>query len=81
MALDEALKIVKDRYGLLDSYITATGVIMYVVTAAQELRAIPGVTLPESGIALLASEVIELARGAITIEELVRKKNPELFGG
>ena len=80
MTLDEALKMVGDRYGLRDSYVTATGQMMYVVSAEKELRAIPGVNLPESGIALLASEVIELARNAITIEALVRRKNPGLFG-
>jgi hypothetical protein len=81
MTLPEALKIVKDRYGLLDSYVTATGVMMYVVGAEKELRAIPGVKIPDFGTALLGPEVIELARGSIAIEELVRKKNPELFGG
>jgi len=80
MTLDEALKIVRERYGLRDDYVTAAGVMMYVVGAEKELSAIPVVKLPESGIALLAPEVIELARGAITIEALVRRKNPELFG-
>ena len=41
----------------------------------------PAVKLPNSGIAMLAPEVIELARGTISIEALVRKKNPELFRG
>jgi hypothetical protein len=81
MTFDEALKIVKDRYGLLDTYVTTSGMMMYVVKAEPELRAIPAVKLPESGIALLAPEVIDLAHGAITIEALVRRKNPELFAG
>jgi hypothetical protein len=79
--LDEALKMVKERYGLLPSYVTGTGQMMYVVGAEKELRAIRGVKLPEFGIALLAPEVIELACGTISIEDLSRKKNPELFAG
>jgi hypothetical protein len=79
MTLDEALEIVKERYGLQNSYVTAAGVMMHVVSAERELRAIPEVKLPESGIALLAPEVIDLARGAITVEALVRRKNPKLF--
>jgi hypothetical protein len=39
----------------------------------------PEVNSPEHGIEILASEVIELARGATTIEALVRRKNPGLF--
>ena len=82
MTLDEALKIVKERYGFLESYVdTESGKMMYVVRAERELGAIPAVKLSKSGIALLAPEVVELARGAITIEALVRRKNPELFGG
>jgi hypothetical protein len=81
MTLDEALKTVKDRYGLLHSYVTAKGEMMYVVGAERELREIPGVKAPQSGIALFAPEVMDLARGAITIDALVRRKNPELFGG
>ncbi len=79
MTLDEALKIVKERYALRNGYVTAAGVMMHVVSAEKELKAIPEVKLHESGIALFAPEVIELARGAITIEALVRRKNPELF--
>jgi hypothetical protein len=79
MTLDEALRIVKNRYGLRDSFVSGAGLMMYVVAAENELRAIPGVHQPESGIALLAPEVIELAKGAITIESLVRSKNPEIF--
>ncbi len=79
MTLDEGLRIVKHRYGLLDSYVTASGAMMYVVGAERELAAIPGANSPESGIALLAPEVIELASAAITIEALARRKNPELF--
>jgi hypothetical protein len=81
ITLDQALRIVKDRYGLLDSYVAGTGMMMHVVRAERKLRGIPGVKLPESGIALLAREVIDLACGAVTTEGLVRKKNPELFGG
>ncbi|MGH9432353.1 MAG: hypothetical protein ACRD3T_12510 [Terriglobia bacterium] len=80
MTLDQALEIVKDRFGLLNTYVTTEGRMMYVVKAEQELRAIPAVKMPESGIALLAPEVIDLARGTITIEALVMKKNPEIFG-
>lgn len=79
MTLDEALDAVKDRYGVLNSYVDASGRMLYVVRAAKELRAIPAVKMPESGIALFAPEVIDLAREQITIEALVRKKNPELF--
>jgi hypothetical protein len=77
--LDEVSKLVKARYGLLGGYVTEGGRRFYVVAAEPELRAIPEVVCPEHGIAILASEVIELARGAITIEALVRRKNPELF--
>lgn len=66
------------RYGLLKSYVGATGKLLYVVAAEPELRAMAAVTFPESGIALMAPEVIELAQGAITIEGLVRR-SPELF--
>jgi hypothetical protein len=52
---------------------------MYVVAAERQLRAIPEVNDPSHGIAISAPEVIELARSAITIEALVRRKNPELF--
>lgn len=78
MTLEEALKVVKERYGLLESYLEGSKM-MYVVGAERELSAIPDVKLPEFGIALLAPEVIDLARDAITIEALARKKNPELF--
>jgi len=47
--------------------------------AERELRAMPEVNTPEDGIEILASEVMELARGATTIEALVRRKSPELF--
>jgi hypothetical protein len=79
MTIDEAAKIVNDRYGFLKSYVTAMGKMLYVVAAEQELRAIPGVRMPEGGIAIFAPAVIELAHGSITIEGLVRRKNPELF--
>jgi tmRNA-binding protein len=79
MTLDEAVKLVKDQYGLLDSYVNASGHMMYVVKAQKELSAIPVAKMPECGIALFGPEVIDLARGAVTIESLVRKKNPELF--
>jgi hypothetical protein len=78
MTLDEALVIVRKRYGLLESYVQG-GKMMYVVKAEHELRAMPAVRSPEHGIALLAPEVIDLASDAITIEGLARKKNPELF--
>ena len=80
MKLSEALEIVRGRYGLLEEpYIPASGKKMYVVAAERELRAIPEVVYPERGIAIFAPELIELARGATTIEALVRRKNPELF--
>lgn len=79
MTLDDALDIVKGHYGLLDSYVSAHGKMMYVVKAESELRAIPGVNSPKSGIALFASEVKELARGTTTIAELVKRKHPGLF--
>jgi hypothetical protein len=79
MTLDEALKIVNGRYGLFEPYVEASGKMMYVVAAERELRAIPEVDHPERGIATFARELIELARGAITIQALVRRKNPELF--
>jgi hypothetical protein len=79
MTLDEALGLVKNRCGLVGSYVNAGGQMMYVVKAEKELRAIPVVKMPESGIALFAHELIDLAHGAITIQALVRKKNPELF--
>jgi hypothetical protein len=79
VTLEEALKIVKERYGLRNGYVTADGVMMYVASAEEELSLIPEVKLPEYGIALLAPEVVELARGAISIEALARRKNPELF--
>jgi hypothetical protein len=79
MMLDEALEIVEERYGLLPSYVAASGKMMYVVAAERQLRAIPEVNNPEGGIAIFAPEVVDLASGATTIETLVRKKNPELF--
>ena len=79
MMLNEALETVEQQYGLLTSYVAASGKIMYVVTAERQLRSIPEVNNPEGGIAIFAPEVIELARGTTTIEALVRKKNPELF--
>jgi len=81
MTIDEATKIVNDRYGFLRSYVTATGKMFYVVAAEQELKAMPEVRLPEGGIAIFAPEVIELARGSISIGGLVRRKHPELFQG
>jgi len=78
MTLDEAVKIVKERYGLLKSYVAASGKMLYVV-AEPQLRSMPGVKFPECGIAISAPEVIELASGAITIDGLVKRKNPELF--
>jgi len=79
MTLSEALEIVEGQYGLLPSYVAASGKMMYVVAAQRQLRAIPEVNNPDGGIAIFGSEVIELALGAITIEALVRRKNPELF--
>lgn len=81
MTLDEALDVVKGRFGILDTYVSGTGHMRYVIGAERELRAIPVVKLPQSGIELLAPEVIELACSRISIEALVRRKNPELFRG
>jgi hypothetical protein len=77
--LTEALEIVRGRYGLLASYVQASGRMMYVVAAERQLRAMPEVNSPRGGLAMFASDAIELARGATTIEALVRRKNPELF--
>lgn len=60
-------------------YVAANGKMMYVVAAERQLGAIPEIPNPDGGIAIFASEVIELASGAITIEALARRKNPELF--
>ena len=79
MMLSEALEIVEGRFGLLPSYVATNGEMMYVVAAERQLKAIPEVNNTESGIAIFAPEVIELARGRITIEALVRRKNPKLF--
>jgi hypothetical protein len=83
MTFEEAIKIVKRRYGLLASYIDArTGKMMTVIKAEPELKAIPAlerVAWTEYGISLLASDVIELAVGNVTIKELVQRKNPEIF--
>jgi hypothetical protein len=80
MMLTEALEIVRGRYGLLPSpYLPANGKRMCVVAAERQLRAIPEVNDPNGGIAIFMHEVIDLARGAITIEALVRRKNPDLF--
>lgn len=80
MTLDEALKVVKQRYGLRDAYVSKeSGKMIYVLSAERELRAIPEVKLPGEGIGLLAYEVVDLAEGTKTIEALVRKKNPDLF--
>jgi hypothetical protein len=81
MMLTEALEIVKRRYGLLSSYVQADGKMMYVVAAERELRAISEIKInnAQGGLAMFASEVIELANSATTIEALVRRKNPELF--
>jgi hypothetical protein len=80
MNIEEAMEIVKQRYGLLTSYVDArTGKMMAVVKAEPELRAIPEVPSPEGGIALFYCDVIELAKGRVTIKDLVRRKNPEIF--
>jgi hypothetical protein len=80
MNFEQAIKIVKKRYGLLTSYLDArTGKIMTVVKAENELRAIPEVPWPEWGISLFHTDIIELADERITVENLVRRKNPELF--
>ncbi len=79
MMLDQALEIVTERYGWRSTYVTTAGQVVYVVGAEKELGPIPGV-LPRSGIGLLAPEVTELARDTITVEALVRRKNPELLG-
>lgn len=49
---------------------------MIVVKAEAELRTMPEVLNPEGGIALFYSEVIELAAGNVTIQELVERKRP-----
>ena len=64
---------------MLASYVQASGRMMYVVAAERQLRAMPEVNSPRGGLAMFASDAIELARGATTIEALVRRKNPELF--
>jgi len=80
MNIEQAMKIVKQRYGILTSYIDArTGKMMTVVKAEPELRAIPQVPWPEGGIALFYSDIIELATGQVTIMDLVRRKNPEII--
>lgn len=82
MKLDKALKMVKERYGLQETYIDEkSGKMIYRLGADHELRAIPAVKFPESGIDLLAPEVKDLSCGVTTIEALVRKKNLELFVG
>ena len=80
MAIEKAIETVKKRFGLLTAYVdAATGRMMHVIKAEAELRAIPEVKWPEGGISLSASEVIELARGDVSIRDLVERKNPELF--
>jgi hypothetical protein len=79
MTLDDALRTLKERYGLGESYVSEAGTQIFVVNAEPELRAIPSVPLPTLGIGLLAREVKELAQGHVTVEALVRRKNPELF--
>jgi len=80
MTIQEAVKIVKDRYGLLSAYLDArTGKLMTVVKAESELSVIPEVGWRTSGISLFQSEVIELARGDVTVRDLVKRKHPELF--
>jgi hypothetical protein len=81
MTLDEALRRVKERYGLREGYVSEAGKLIYVVNAERELKAIPTVPLPQLGIGLFAHEVKELAQGAVTVEALVRRKNPELSSG
>ncbi|HXP86713.1 MAG TPA: hypothetical protein VN841_18425 [Bryobacteraceae bacterium] len=79
MTLDDALRILRERYGDWRSYVSEAGTLIFVVNAEPELRAIPSVPLPKLGIGLLAREVKELAQGRVTVEALVRRKNPELF--
>lgn len=80
MNIEQAMEIVQQRYGLLTSYVDArTGKMMTVIKADPALRAIPEVPFPQWGIALFFSDVIELAKGRVTIEDLVRRKNPEIF--
>lgn len=80
MTLDDALGLVREKYGLRESYVQHEGKMVFVVKAENELSRIPAVKSPELGVGLLASEVIELAQDTVTIEELVRRKNPEIFG-
>lgn len=79
MTVDEAIEIINRRYGFLKGYVTTEGRMLHVIAAESELRAIPGVKFPEHGIAIFGPEAIELARGEISIEGLVRRKHPELF--
>jgi hypothetical protein len=80
MTIDHAIEIVKNRYGILTSYLDArTGKMMTVVRAERQLRAIRQVPLPDTGIALMHSDLIELAEGRVTVKGLVRRKNPEIF--
>lgn len=77
MTIERAIEIVKRRYELLASYLDArTGKMMIVIKAESELREILGVKSPEGGLSLFYSDVKELARGDVTIRELVERKNP-----
>lgn len=80
MTLDGALGILEGRYGsLLETYVNEVGKHIYVVNAERALRTISCVPLPKRGIGLFAHAVKELAQGRVTVEVLVRRKNPELF--
>jgi len=79
MTFEEAMPLVEARYGLLRGYVNASGTMLHVIAAEKELRAIPGVKLPQYGIAIFQPEIVELASGVITIEGLVRRKHPEMF--
>jgi hypothetical protein len=83
MTFDEAIPIVKQKYGILAVYIDAgTGKMMTVVRAEAELNSIPGldrVAFTDSGIALFSEDIIGLASEKVTIKELLQRKNPDLL--
>ena len=80
MTIKEAVEVVKRKYGLITTYVdAASGKMMHVISAENELRAILEVKFPEGGIALFGPEVLELARNKVSICDLVERKNPEIF--
>jgi len=78
MTFKQATEIIRKRYGLLSSYVDVrTGNLMTVVKAESELRTMRKVAWPGCGLSLFASEIIDLARGDVTVSDLVARKNPE----